>query len=132
MAASEADIPFRARLRRISVEGAELVEHISDPVTALRTAERRRIDGCDDISIDVMRHCRIASIDHEGERRLRPGDVCVIDYARPIEVRRSRHAAIGLIMPRSRAREVTSTRRPGHRSSSRGTITAASVTGSGR
>lgn len=103
--ASEADVPFRARLRRISVEGAELVEHISDPVTARRTAERRRIDGCDDISIDVMRHCRIASIDHAGEHRLRPGDVCVVDYAQPIEVRRSRHAAIGLIMPRSRARE---------------------------
>ncbi len=104
-APSEPAGPFRARLRRISIEGAELVEHISDPVTALRTAERRRIDGCDDISIDVMRHCRIASINHGGEHRLRPGDVCVVDYAQPIEVRRSRHAAIGLIMPRSRARE---------------------------
>lgn len=104
-AASQADVPFRARLRRISVEGAELVEHISDPVIARRTAERRRIDGCDDISIDVMRHCQAASIDHGGEHRLRPGDVCVVDYAQPIEVRRSRHAAIGLIMPRSRACE---------------------------
>ena len=105
MAASEADVPFRGRLRRISVEGAELVEHISDPVTALRTAERRRIDGCDDISIDVMRHCEAATIDHGGEHRLRPGDICMVDYAQPIEVRRSRHAAIGLIMPRSRACE---------------------------
>lgn len=95
-AASEAKGPFRARLRRISIKGAELVEHISDSVFALRTAERRRIDGCDDISIDVMRHCQAAAIDHGGEHRLRPGDICMVDYAQPIEVRRSRHAAIGL------------------------------------
>lgn len=104
-AASEARGPFRARLRRISVDGAELVEHISDSVVALRSAARRRIDGCDDISIDVMRHCQTASIDHRGERPLRPGDICVVDYAQPIEVRRSRHAAIGLILPRGRVRE---------------------------
>lgn len=104
-AASEAKGPFRARLRRISVDGAELVEHISDSVVALRSAARRRIDGCDDISIDVMRHCQAASIDHRGERPLRPGDVCVVDYAQPIAVRRSRHAAIGLILPRRRVRE---------------------------
>jgi AraC-like DNA-binding protein len=107
MAASEAKGPFRARLRRISVDGAELVEHISESVVALRSAERRRIDGCDDISIDVMRHCQVASIDHRGERRLRPGDVCVVDYAQAIAVRRSRHAAIGLILPRSRVRGAT-------------------------
>ena len=94
-AASEADRPFRARLRRMSVEGAELVEHVSDSVFAVRTAERRRLDGCDDISIDVMRHCQAASIDHGGEQRLRSGDMCVVDYAQPIAVRRTRHAAIG-------------------------------------
>lgn len=104
-AASEAKGPFRARLRRISVDGAELVEYTSDSVVALRSAARRRIDGCDDISIDVMRHCQTASIDHRGERPLRPGDICVVDYAQPIAVRRSRHAAIGLILPRGRVRE---------------------------
>jgi AraC-like DNA-binding protein len=104
-AASEAKGPFRARLRRISVDGVELVEHISGPVIALRTAARQRIDGCDDISIDVMRHCQAAAIDHRGERRLRSGDVCVIDYAQPIAVRRSQHAAVGLILSRSRVCE---------------------------
>jgi AraC-like DNA-binding protein len=104
-AASEAKGPFRARLRRISVDGAELVEHTSVSVVALRSAERRRIDGCDDISIDVMRHCQAALIDHRGERPLRSGDVCIVDYAQPITVRRSRHAAIGLILPRGRVRE---------------------------
>lgn len=103
--ASESDGPFRARLRRMSVEGAELVEHVSDSVVALRTAERRRLDGCDDISIDVMRHCQAASIDHGGEHRLQSGDMCVVDYAQPIAVRRTRHAAIGLILPRSRVRD---------------------------
>jgi AraC-like DNA-binding protein len=104
-ATSVAGGPFQARLRRIVVEGAELVEHISDPITALRTPQRRRIDGCDDISIDVMRYCQSASIDHGGESHLRAGDVCIVDYSQPIEVKRSRHAAIGLIMPRSRVRE---------------------------
>jgi AraC-like DNA-binding protein len=52
-----------------------------------------------------MRYCQSASIDHGGESHLRPGDVCIVDYSQPIEVRRSRHAAIGLIMPRSRVRE---------------------------
>ncbi len=103
---SEAGGPFRARLRRLSIEGAELVEHASDRVFARRSAERRRLDGCDDISIDVMRHCRSASIEHGGgELRLRPGDMCVVDYAQPVAVRRSRHSAIGLILPRDRVRE---------------------------
>lgn len=104
-AASEAGGPFRARLRRMSIDGAELVEHVSESVIALRTAERRRLDGCDDISIDVKRHCQAASIDHRGEHRLRSGDMCVVDYAQSITVRRTRHAAIGLILPRSRVRE---------------------------
>lgn len=106
-AASEEGGPFRARLRRLSIEGAELVEHASEQVFALRSAERRRLDGCDDISIDVMRQCKSASIEHGGaELALRAGDMCVVDYAQPIAVRRSRHSAIGLILPRSRVREV--------------------------
>lgn len=106
-AASEDEGPFRARLRRISVASAELVEHASDQVFALRSAERRRLDGCDDISIDVMRHCRSASIEHGGgELSLRAGDMCVVDYAQTIAVRRTRHAAIGLILPRRRVREI--------------------------
>lgn len=105
-APSEAGGPFRARLRRLSIEGAELVEHASDQVFAVRSAERRRLDGCDDISIDVMRHCKSASIEHGGaELNLRAGDMCVVDYAQPIAVRRSRHSAIGLILPRDRVRE---------------------------
>lgn len=103
---SEAGGPFRAHLRRVSVEGAELVEHASNAVFAERSAERRRIDGCDDISIDVMRFCQAASIDHAGEHRLRAGDMCVVDYSQPIAVRRTRHSAIGLILPRGRVREI--------------------------
>lgn len=100
----EASRPFRARLRRLVVDGAELVEHASDAICAERSPQRRRLDGCDDIGIDLMRDCKIAAMRHNGERRIRPGDLCVVDYAQPIEVRRSRHRAITVVLARSRVR----------------------------
>jgi AraC-like DNA-binding protein len=100
------DRPFRGRLRRIIGLDAELVEHASDAILAVRTSERCRTDECDDISIDLMLGCVTASLDHGGERRLRSGDLIVIDYARPIRVMRSTHRAVGLILSRRRVREV--------------------------
>ena len=98
--------PFQARLRRIAVEGAELVVHTSNAICAVRSPERRRIDACDDISIDLMQECESAMIDHNGEHRLRPGDLRIVDYSRPIQIRRSRHSASAVILPRQRVREV--------------------------
>jgi len=100
------DRPFRGRLRRIIGADAELVEHASDAILAVRTVPRCRADACDDISIDLMLDCATASLDHGGERRLRPGDLTVVDYARPVRVIRSRHRAMGLILSRRRVREV--------------------------
>jgi AraC-like DNA-binding protein len=106
LAALADDRPFRGRLRRIVGVDGELIEHASDAVLAVRSAQRCRLDGCDEITIDLMMSCGTASLDHAGERRVRPGDLCVMDYSRPIRVVRSRHRAVGVILSRRRVREV--------------------------
>jgi AraC-like DNA-binding protein len=100
------DRPFQGRVRRILGADAELVEHASDAILAVRTPQRCRADARDDISIDVMLGCVTASLDHGGELRLRPGDLVIVDYARPVQVVRSRHRAMGLILSRQRVHEV--------------------------
>jgi AraC family transcriptional activator of tynA and feaB len=106
IAALGEDRPFQGRLRRIIGLDSELIEHASDAVLAVRTPQRCRADGCDDISIDLMLDCRTATLDHGGERSVRSGDLCVMDYARPAQVVRSRHRALGIILSRQRVREV--------------------------
>ena len=97
---------FRAGMRLIVGRGAELVEHKSDAVDVERSAERLRRDGCDDISIDLMRHCTTSTISQKGDRVLRSGDLCFIDYGQPLSMIRSRHTANGVIVSRARALEV--------------------------
>jgi AraC-like DNA-binding protein len=99
--------PFRAGMRLVASRGAELVEHRSDPVDVERSAQRLNRDGCDDISIDLMRHCATSTtICQSGDRVLRSGDLCFIDYGQPLSMIRSRHVANGVIVSRARAREV--------------------------
>ena len=100
------DRPFQGRLRRVIGVDGELIEHASDALLAVRTAQRCQADGRDDISIDLMINCVTAKLDHGGERNVRAGDLCIVDYARPAQVVRSRHRALGLILPRARVREV--------------------------
>jgi len=97
--------PFHARLRRIVGEGVELIEHASNAVFAVRSTQRRRVDGCDDIGIDVMRRCTGAAMEHNGEHRIRPGDLYMTDYAQPSQVRRSEHRTAGIMLPRQRVRD---------------------------
>lgn len=104
--ALQEDRPFRGRLRRIVGRDAELIEHATDAVLAVRTPQRCRADGCDDISIDLMLDCTSATLSHGGERRVRPGDLPIVDYSRPIEVVRSRHRTVGIILPRQRVHEI--------------------------
>jgi AraC-like DNA-binding protein len=99
------DRPFRGRLRRIIGREAELIEHASDAVMAVRTPQRCRGDACDDISIDLMLDCTSAQLDQGGERSVHSGDLWIMDYARPIQVVRSRHRAVGLILSRQRVRD---------------------------
>jgi AraC-like DNA-binding protein len=104
--APDARRAFRARMRRIVGNGVELVEHASDAVEAGRSAERIRGDDCDDISLDLMRRCTMATISQNGERTLHAGDFCFIDYGQPLSVIRPRHTALGIIVSRARVREV--------------------------
>lgn len=97
---------FRAGMRLIAGRGAELVEHRSDPVDVERSIQRLRRDGCDDISIDLMRHCTTSTISQNGDRIVRSGDLCFIDYGQPLSMIRSRNVAHGVIVSRARAREV--------------------------
>jgi AraC-like DNA-binding protein len=92
--------PFEARLRRVIGLGVELVEHSSGAILAERTGQRCADDDIDDIGVDLMVDCQSARLDHGGERRIRAGDVSVLDYAQPSQVMRSRHRAIGLILSR--------------------------------
>jgi AraC-like DNA-binding protein len=97
--------PFRARLRRIVADGAELIEHASNAVFAVRTPRRRRVDGCDDIGIDVMRRSLGAAMEHNGEHRIRSGDLYLTDYAQPSQVRRSEHCTAGIMLSRHAVRD---------------------------
>jgi AraC-like DNA-binding protein len=99
------DRPFQGRLRRIVGDQAELVEQVADAIHVERRQDRCASDGLDDISIDFMLDFSHANMDHGGAYKLRPGDLCVMDYARPCEVVVPRHRCGGLILPRRRVRE---------------------------
>ena len=88
--ALEEDRPFRGRLRRIVGRDAELIEHATDAVLAVRTPQRCRADGCDGVSIDLMLDCTSATLSHGGERRVRPGDLPIIIVRSPGTAKASR------------------------------------------
>ncbi|SEP06606.1 transcriptional regulator, AraC family [Rhodospirillales bacterium URHD0017] len=98
--------PFRGRMRRIVGDGLELIEFASEAVVAVRSPERCRIDGCDDVTIDLMRRSSNTWMDHGGMHRVTAGDLYLVDYARPSEVRRGRHCTVGLTMSRRLVRDV--------------------------
>lgn len=98
--------PFRGRMRRIVGDGLELIEFASEAVVAVRSPERCRIDGCDDVTIDLMRRSTGTWMDHGGTQRVKAGDLYLVDYAKPSEVRRGSHCTVGLTMSRRLARDV--------------------------
>jgi len=91
---------FRARLNRIQGDGAELIDVVSDGWTARRDKERCRRDGIDDISFDLLASGTSTHSGGMDERRLRPGDLMLVDSARPTDWSRGRHRVISLIVPR--------------------------------
>lgn len=97
---------LRGRMRRIVGDGLELIEFASTDVIAVRSPERCRIDGCDDVTIDLMRRSTGTWMDHGGMQRVKAGDLYLVDYARPSEVRRGSHCTVGLTMSRRLACDV--------------------------
>jgi AraC-like DNA-binding protein len=99
------DRPFQGRLRRMIGVGVEFVEHASDAIVAERTRSRCAADAIDDVSIELMLDCTSATLNQNGERKLRAGDICIVDYASPVQVARGRHRAAALMLPRGQVRE---------------------------
>jgi AraC-like DNA-binding protein len=96
---------FSGRLRMVGGAGAMLMEHSTGAIEAERSALRCRRDDGDEISIDLMIACRRAVLQHRGTLQLRPGDMCVVDYAQPNRVVRSEHRAAALMLPRALVRD---------------------------
>jgi AraC-like DNA-binding protein len=97
--------PFRARLRRIVLPEVELIEHASEAVISGRSAGRTRFDGGDDIALELIRS-GLSNFTHAGEHTRRPGDLWLVDYARPFQTVLTRHRACGVVLSRRRVHEV--------------------------
>src|SRR5689334_20065656 len=97
--------PFRARLRRIVLSEVELIEHASEAVISGRSAGRSRFDGGDDIALELIRS-GTSNFTHNGEHTRRPGDLWLVDYARPFQTVLTRHRACGVVLSRRRVHEV--------------------------
>jgi AraC-like DNA-binding protein len=97
--------PFQAHLRRIVLAEVELIEHAAGAVVSGRSPGRTRFDGGDDIALELIRY-GASNLTHNGEHRLRSGDLCLVDYARPFKTVLTRHRASGVVLSRRRVREV--------------------------
>jgi AraC-like DNA-binding protein len=97
--------PFQAKLQRIVLRDAEMVEHASDSVESDRSPRRSQFAGGDDIAIELMHRCGGVVMEHNGEHRLRAGDLYVVDYAQSLRTKRSRHRAAGIVLSRRRVIE---------------------------
>lgn len=96
------DRPFHARMRRLVLPEAELVEHASVAIVSMPAPGRPRMQGGEDVAIELVRRGGGAVLDHNGERRLRDGDLYVVDYACPLQIARPRHRFSGIVLPRQR------------------------------
>jgi AraC-like DNA-binding protein len=97
--------PFQAHLRRIVLNEVELIEHAAGAVVSGRSPGRTRFDGGDDIALELLRF-GTSKLTHNGEHKLRSGDLCLVDYARPFTTELTRHRASGVVVSRRKVREV--------------------------
>ncbi len=100
---------FSGRLRRIIGNGADLIDHASEVVHAVRNPAMCRQDGVDDLSISLMVECRWATVENRGQQPISTGMLYLVDYARPVEVRRSRHRDMSIILSRKTIHEALGT-----------------------
>lgn len=96
--------PFQAHLRRIVLAEVELIEHAAGAVVSGRSPSRTRFDGGDDIALELLRF-GASKLTHNGEHKLRSGDLYLVDYARPFKTELTRHRASGIVLSRRRVRE---------------------------
>ena len=98
--ASDGVRPFRAKLTRVQGANAEFVEAASDAIVGTRDAQRCRRDGCDDISFDLMASGSAHIVADGRAYAMRAGDMAIVDCSRPIQMNRSRHRALSLLVSR--------------------------------
>jgi AraC-like DNA-binding protein len=82
----------------------ELIEHAAGAVVSGRSPGRTRFDGGDDIALELIRF-GMSKLTHNGEHKLRSGDLYLVDYARPFRTVLTRHRASGIVLSRRRVRE---------------------------
>jgi AraC-like DNA-binding protein len=93
---------FDARLTRLAGCHAELVEHAGSGQLAQRDTARCRADERDDISLNFMVVSASTHMVHGGTKlALRPGDIVINDSAVATELKRQKHRAISLFIPRA-------------------------------
>ena len=97
--------PFQAHLRRIVLAEVELIEHAAGAVVSGRSPSRTRFDGGDDIALELLRF-GASKLTHNGEHKLRSGDLYLVDYARPFKTVLTRHRASGIVLSRRRVSSV--------------------------
>ena len=98
--------PFAAHIRALRGNDVELMQHSSDAVIGIRTSEHVARHGRDDIAIDLMVECGPGTIlDQNGQHILTSGDLVIADYGQPLQVIRSRHRSISIMLPRHTASE---------------------------
>jgi AraC family transcriptional activator of tynA and feaB len=99
--------PFNARLTRLAALGTELLDHSGSAQLARRDAARCRADGRDDISLNFVVMSSSTNVEHGATRlALRAGDVMILDSSLPTEMKRKKHRAISLFIPRAKVKMI--------------------------
>jgi AraC-like DNA-binding protein len=94
--------PFKARLTRLTGLGGELLDHSGSAQLVRRDAARCRADGRDDFSLNFMVLSPSTGVTHGATSLvLRTGDMMINDSALATEVKRAKHRAISLFIPRA-------------------------------
>lgn len=93
---------FDAKLTRLAGLGAELLDHAGSAQQARRDAARCRADERDDISLNFMVMSSRTSVVHGAAKiAIHSGDMMILDSTVPTELKRKKHRAISLFIPRA-------------------------------
>jgi len=97
--------PFQGSLRRVVGQAGEFWDHASTAIQVERSRQRCEADGGAEIYVGLVvdGHSEVTYGDEPV--RLRPGDLYVTDFARPVRAHWFRHREIGVVFERAAAIE---------------------------
>jgi AraC family transcriptional activator of tynA and feaB len=96
---------FNGRMTHIAGASCDFVDHASDRIHTRRDQTRLKRDACDDLIISLVGDRGTTRLSHAGERRLQGNDLCIADFSKPIEHKRSLHRDVTLIFRRKTIEE---------------------------